>query len=191
VGFADLMVSDEVVSYYNLAIATLRQMGHTLSPVDLKHWDLPRLRRAVLTLCELDMWRSQRARLNDSPDDFSPGLRAFIRYGGKLADDDIAAAETRIARFYQDWQEAIVGLDAVILPTVACTSFPLGERRPQNTADLTAIASATGLPALQLPIPAPPGALPAGLQLLGHAGHDANLMTLAADLESHWPRTPR
>ncbi len=186
VGFAELMVSDEVIGHYNNTIATLRLLGHRLLPLDLKRWDLPKLRRAVLTLCELDMWRSHRSRLNDTPEDYSPGLRAFIRYGGKLSGDDIADAETRIARFYQDWQEATVALDAIVLPTVACTSFPLGERRPQNTADLTAIASAAGLPAVQLPIPAAAGQLPGGLQLLGRAGNDDNIIGLACDLESRW-----
>ena len=186
VGFAELMVSDEIVGYYNNALATLRQLGHKLLPVDLKRWDLPKLRRAVLTLCELDMWRSHRSRLNDTPEDYSPGLRAFIRYGGKLSGDDIAGAETRIARFYQDWHDATAAFDAVVLPTVACTSFPLGERRPQNTADLTAIASAAGLPAVQLPIPAATGQLPAGLQLLGRSGQDDNLIGLACSLESRW-----
>lgn len=188
VGFGGLMVSDEIVGHYNHAIATLRQLGHKLLPVDLKRWDLPKLRRAVLTLCELDMWRSHRSRLNDTPEDFSPGLRAFIRYGSKLSGDDIADAETRIARFHQDWHEVTASLDAVVLPTVACTSFPLGERRPQNTADLTAIASATGVPAVQLPIPAAAGQLPGGLQLLGRAGEDENLLGLASSLESRWQR---
>ena len=186
VGFAELMVSDEIVGYYNHAIATLRQLGHKLLPVDLKRWDLPKLRRAVLTLCELEMWRSHRSRLNDTPEDYSPGLRAFVRYGGKLSGEDLADAETRIARFYQDWQDATADLDAVVLPTVACTSFPLGERRPQNTADLTAIASATGVPAVQLPLPAAAGQLPGGLQLLGRAGQDENLVGLACSLEARW-----
>ncbi len=74
----------------------------------------------------------------------------------------------------------------VVLPTVACTSFPLGERRPQNTADLTAIASATGVPAVQLPLPAAAGELPGGLQLLGRAGQDENLVSLACSLEARW-----
>ncbi len=184
VGFEELLVSDEVVGYYNTAIAALRRLGHVLHPVDLKLWDLPRLRRAILALCELEMWRNHRPRLHAAPEDFSPGLRAFIRYGGKLSGDEIAAAETRVARFYHSWQSATAAYDAVILPTVACTSFPIGERPPQNTADLTSIASATGMPALQLPIPARQGHLPAGLQLLGQPGQDRNLIALACALEA-------
>lgn len=183
-GFSEVVVSDAVVTAYNTGIAALRTLGHNLRPLDLQRFGLPRLRRAILTLCELDMWRSHRSRLNDSPEDFSPGLRAFIRYGSKLGGEEIAAAETQIARFYNDWQDVMSGFEVAILPTVACTSFPLGERRPQNTADLTAIASATGQPALTLPVPCAAGELPAGLQLLGHPGHDLNLVSLAARLES-------
>lgn len=72
------------------------------------------------------------------------GLRAFIDYGGKLPDEDLAAAERRIAAFVVEWQAATEPFEAVVTPTVACTAFPHGERHPHNTADLTAIASAHG-----------------------------------------------
>ena len=45
------------------------------------------------------MWRVHRKRVVERPEDFSDGLRAFIRYGGKLSDEDVAAAERRIAAF--------------------------------------------------------------------------------------------
>jgi aspartyl-tRNA(Asn)/glutamyl-tRNA(Gln) amidotransferase subunit A len=186
VGFADVVIGDEVISAYNLGLAALRELGYTLVPLDFKRWDLPRLRRAVLTLCELEMWRAHRGRITDRPDDFSDGLRAFIRYGGRLTPDEVAAAEARIARFYQDWVEATANFAAVALPTTACVSFPHRERRPQNTADLTAIASATGQPALSLPLPHTAGALPAALQLLGRQGGDAALIELAAQLQALW-----
>lgn len=184
VGMEGYQVTPPVIAAYNRGIAALRDMGHPLTHVDLSRWDLPRLRRAILTLCELEMWRVHRQRVAESPDDFSDGLRAFIRYGGKLDSDDIASAELRIAGFCNQWREAMAPFDVCILPSTACASFPQRERHPQNTADLTSIASATGLPALSLPLPVPTDEMPVGLQLIGSVGGDHELLRIAQELET-------
>jgi aspartyl-tRNA(Asn)/glutamyl-tRNA(Gln) amidotransferase subunit A len=41
----------------------------------------------------------------------------------------------------------------------------------------------SGAPAISLPLPVAPGALPVGLQLVGHRGHDAQLLAIAHALE--------
>lgn len=190
VGLDGYQVTGEVIAAYNLGLAALRAAGHQLVPIDMTRWDLPRLRRAILALCELEMWRTHRQRLADRPDDFSDGLRAFIRYGGKLDANDIGNAELRIADFQAEWLRAMAPFDAVVLPTTACASFPQKERHPQNTADLTAIASATGLPALSLPLPRPVGEMPAGLQIIGPMGTDRELLRIGAELETRLSAVP-
>jgi aspartyl-tRNA(Asn)/glutamyl-tRNA(Gln) amidotransferase subunit A len=183
VGLEQFNVAAEVVAAYNSAIAAARKLGHRLVPVDFGPFDVARVRRAILSLCELEMWRAHRTRIVESPEDFSDGLRAFIRYGGRLAIADVSKAEQRLAEFSVAFGEIMRSLDALMLPTVACTSFPHGERRPQNTADLTSIASATGLPALSLPIPVAADALPVGLQIIGPSASDLELLQFAAQLE--------
>ena len=183
VGLDAFALEAPVLEAYNRAIAAARSLGAELTPVDLSRWDIPRMRRGILALCESQMWRVHGERSTTRPEDFSDGLRAFIRYGGKLTAGELAQAEARIAGFYADWMKVMAGLDAVMLPTTACRAFPHRERRPHNTADLTAIASATGLPAISLPIPCldsvEPMPLPAGLQLIGRAADDLNLIELA------------
>jgi aspartyl-tRNA(Asn)/glutamyl-tRNA(Gln) amidotransferase subunit A len=188
VGLNDLAVSPEVVAAYNRGIAALRATGVPLVPVDLRRWDLARVRRAILALCELEMWRVHRKRVVETPEDFSDGLRAFIRYGGKLSDEDVAGAERRIAAFATEWKASTDPYAAVVMPTVACTSFPHGERHPHNTADLTAIATAAGVPAASLPMPVATGSLPVGLQIVGRAGDDLRVCQLAAALERELQR---
>ncbi|MCP5467178.1 MAG: amidase [Sinobacteraceae bacterium] len=188
VGLNELAVGTEVVTAYNRGIAALRTLGAQLVPLDLRHWDLARLRRAILSLCEHQMWRVYRERIVERPDDFSDGLRAFIRYGGKLSTDELAAAERRIVAFTTEWQSKTQPFEAVIMPTVACSAFPHHERPPHNTADLTAIASATGAPAISLPLPVPAGALPAGLQLVGRPSADLRLCQLAVALQAEFGR---
>jgi aspartyl-tRNA(Asn)/glutamyl-tRNA(Gln) amidotransferase subunit A len=184
VGLDALAVSDAVIAAYQSGLAQLRRLGVPMVPIDLRRWDLPRLRRAILALCEMQMWNRHRDRMLVSPEDFSDGLRAFIRFGGKLGPDDVAAAERRIEAFGRDWAMAMQAFDAVLLPTVACSAFPHGERYPHNTADLTSIATAASLPALSLPLPVPAGALPVGLQLIGMRNADAGLLSLAEQVES-------
>lgn len=191
VGLSEHAVAPEVVAAYNRGIAALRTLGAQLVPVDLRRWDLARVRRAILALCELEMWRVHRHRVLERPDDFSDGLRAFIRFGGKLSTDDVDGAERRIAAFTTEWQSATRPFEAVVMPTVACTAFPHGERHPHNTADLTAIASASGAPAASVPLPVPPGVLPVGLQLVGHANGDLRVCQLAEAMQAELARNPR
>ena len=188
VGLNDLAVSNEVVTAYNRGIAALRAIGAQLVPVDLRRWDLARVRRAILALCEREMWRIHGKRVVERPEDFSDGLRAFIRYGGKLSDEDVAAADGRIAAFATEWTTSTRPLEAVVMPTVACASFPHGERHPHNTADLTAIATAIGAPAASLPMPVAPGALPVGLQVIGRPSDDLRVCQLAAAIEHELQR---
>ena len=183
-GLEQFQVADEVLAGYNDSIARIRATGVSLVHIDANQWDIGRLRRAILALCEREMWRVHRERISQQPEQYSDGLRAFIRYGGKLGEEELAAAETRIARFYAQWSAAMAAFDAVILPTTACTAFAHGERPPHNTADLTTLASATGLPALSLPVRVPEGALPVGLQIIGRVAGDLDLIQIGAELEA-------
>jgi aspartyl-tRNA(Asn)/glutamyl-tRNA(Gln) amidotransferase subunit A len=135
------------------------------------------------------MWRVHRQRVVERPEEFSDGLRAFVRYGGKLSDEDVAAAERRIAAFATEWKASTEPYAAVVMPTVACASFPHGERHPHNTADLTAIATAAGAPAASLPVPVAAGSLPVGLQIVGRAGDDLRLCELAVAVERELQRS--
>lgn len=182
IGLEPFQLEDAVQAGFALTVDAARRCGAELVPVDLARWDIPRLRRAILALCELQMWRTHSERIGAHPDDFSDGLRAFIRYGGKLGSDDIQQAEARIAGFHADWTRAVATLDAVLLPTTACRAFPQGERRPQNTADLTAIASATGQPAVALPVWLRGEDLPASAQLVGRHATDLQLLAFAEQL---------
>lgn len=183
IGLEPFQVEDAVQAGFALAVDAARRAGADLVPVDLSRWDVPRLRRAILALCEVQMWRTHRERIAAHPDDFSDGLRAFIRYGGKLGSDEVQQAEARIAAFVAEWTRVMKNLDAVLLPTTACRAFPRGERRPQNTADLTALASASGQPAVAMPVWLRGEALPASVQLMGRHASDLQLLAFAAELQ--------
>jgi aspartyl-tRNA(Asn)/glutamyl-tRNA(Gln) amidotransferase subunit A len=184
IGLEAFQMEPAVQAGFALAVDAARRGGAQLMPIDLTRWDVPRLRRAILALCEVQMWRAHGDRIAQRPEDFSDGLRAFIRYGGKLTADEIQQAEARIAGFYADWTQLMHSLDGVLLPTTACRAFPNGERRPQNTADLTSIASATGMPAVALPVALRGEVLPASVQIIGARANDLQIVAFAEQLHA-------
>jgi aspartyl-tRNA(Asn)/glutamyl-tRNA(Gln) amidotransferase subunit A len=61
---------------------------------------------------------------------------------------------------------------------------------PRAAAVFSTAVNAAGLPALSIPAPVPPGALPIGLQLIASPGGDEVLLDLAAAFEAASPWQP-
>ena len=79
-------------------------------------------------------------------------------------------------------------VDVIALPTAAEAAFPLGSRLNDPVAmyrtDLfTVPASLAGLPAITVPTALDPEGLPLSLQLIGRAGDEATILSVAAALE--------
>ncbi|MFO1455810.1 MAG: amidase family protein [Steroidobacteraceae bacterium] len=160
--------------------------------VDLRRWDLARVRRAILALCELEMWRVHRHRVLERPDDFRTACRPSSASAASST-DDVDGAERRIAAFtWSGGHRPVRSRPSGEPRPVACTAFPHGGRHPHNTADLTAIASASGAPARFGAAAGSTGVLPVGLQLVGHANGDLLESTqLAEAMQAELARNPR
>jgi aspartyl-tRNA(Asn)/glutamyl-tRNA(Gln) amidotransferase subunit A len=76
------------------------------------------------------------------------------------------------------------------MPTAPQVAFAMDMPPPPNQADFTAMANMNGAPAISLPLPVAPGALPVGLQAVGQRGHDLALLQLAVLLEHALKPTP-
>jgi Asp-tRNA(Asn)/Glu-tRNA(Gln) amidotransferase A subunit family amidase len=84
-------------------------------------------------------------------------------------------------------------VDALLLPTVPVTATPAGSQSVELGGRVravealqsyyTALASLTGQPAISLPAGADDDGLPAGIQLLGRAGTDEQLLEIAVHVE--------
>jgi aspartyl-tRNA(Asn)/glutamyl-tRNA(Gln) amidotransferase subunit A len=169
---------------FRSAAAVVRETSHDCRDVELASLDLDRARRTIFALCEIEMARVHGDRLRRSPDDFSPLLASFLAFGARQTGTDVDRFEKRFAGFQAASIDLFRDLDVLVLPTTPQAAFRHEEAPPANNADFTCLASATGMPALTMPLPHAAGELPAGLQLVGRPGLDYALISVAAELES-------
>jgi Asp-tRNA(Asn)/Glu-tRNA(Gln) amidotransferase A subunit family amidase len=184
IGFDALPMSATEIAGYNAAIAALRTLGHDLTHVDATSWDLVSSYRATFTLCELELARANRDRLRESPTDFSPELRTMLEYGASQSGQRLGLFEARLAALQARLLETFRGIDMLLTPTVPDVRVPHDAPEPLHAASFTNLASASGRPAVALPVAATSGGPPASVQLIGQPGDDYVLLSLAQSLEA-------
>ena len=183
-----LGASAECRTAFESTLHVLRAAGAELVPIDLERFELPRLRRAIFTACEHYLWREHAANLQDANREtrgetpgYSPQLRKLLAYGGTLDASKLHAIATRIAAFREEFSGALGQSTALLLPTTPRAPFVLQAEPPDDIADFTVIASATGAPALSMPMPGVDhDAPPLGLQIVGRGGEDQKALAIAA-----------
>ena len=130
----------------------------------------------------------------------------FIEFGGQFTQEQFDQAhEYRevIRKAYEDlWDRT--GSKILITPTLGCEAFPHGSIHPHQIGD-TAIempwldwagflydANLAGLPACSIPMGLGENGLPLGLQILGPAGSDEEVLRVAEAIEAFikWQYTP-
>src|SRR5690606_16535685 len=125
--------------------------------------DVAATRRAALLLMEAELLATYGERLDQA----SAPLRGLLAFAARRSAVDYAAANHRLDEHIVRVRELFERFDVLLLPTVASAPPAADVAEPRNLADLTALASLAGCPALQLPLP---GGL--GLQLVGEPGSD-------------------
>lgn len=178
-----------VLAHYARGIEVLRSLGAQLVPTRLAEHDPGRVRRAIFSLCEYEMWLQHRDALDRDPAQYSPQLTSMLRFGGSLDEKRRAEFGVRIERFAATVQELMQPLHALVMPTTPGQAFDFSGPTPLDLADLTAIATAAGLPAVSVPLPTQ-GDLPVGLQIITRAGADVLACRLATAFERARGDTP-
>ena len=179
---AALGATPAVQAAYASALQALRDRGHDVTAIALASHDFGRARRAGLLMVEADLLVQHADDWREQPQNFSPELARFLRYGQAQsaaalasAQRTVAAAHVEVARW---WRHGHV----MLLPTTPQQAFSFDDPVPATQADFTSVANMTGVPALTLPLPMARGELPVGLQCIAPAGCDALLLGLASDL---------
>lgn len=179
----ELGLTDEVRHAFEQGTQRLQQAGHILHPIDFSDCGFPALRKAGLFLCEAELRDTLSQTLQAHRGDMPPDLLGMLDFISQRSAQDIGRAVATLVRGGQFLTQRTSAFDALLLPTTPHTAFGMQAAVPHNQADLTAMANMSGAPAISLPLPVAPGALPVGLQIVGHRGHDAQLLAIAHALE--------
>lgn len=136
--------------------------------------------QAGMTIIAAESWAAF-AHLVERPG-MGDDVRARLLAAGRITPEQVAEAEEVRRRFTASVDEALEGIDALVLPTLPATPPALEElgdaARILRLTLLVRPFNLSGHPALTIPIPGPAGR-PAGVQLVGKHGGDAALCAVA------------
>ncbi len=122
---------------------------------------------------------------------------------GQLGAAHFLAISAQLQGLARRFVTGTAAYDAVLTPALALRPLPIGElngdnenpaatfRRSGQFTPFTAIANATGQPAIALPIAHGEDGLPAAIQLFGRPAQEGPLLALAAQLEAARPWADR
>jgi aspartyl-tRNA(Asn)/glutamyl-tRNA(Gln) amidotransferase subunit A len=127
--------------------------------------------------------------LASASDQYGADIRDRLVQAATVPRGDLVAALGSQALLRVDVEAALADLDALLVPTTRIVAPRIGE--PYSRLDLSGFTrpfNTTGHPVVSLPAPVPAGALPVGIQVIGHFGHERELLEVAAALEAAWAR---
>jgi aspartyl-tRNA(Asn)/glutamyl-tRNA(Gln) amidotransferase subunit A len=96
----------------------------------------------------------------------------------------LAAREERV-RLREEAEEAMRGLDAILVPTTAIVAPPIGAKNVRDPLTrFTRPFNTTGQPVVTVPVRT--DGLPVGVSVVGHIGRDWDVIAVAEALEAKW-----
>jgi aspartyl-tRNA(Asn)/glutamyl-tRNA(Gln) amidotransferase subunit A len=198
-GRDDWAASNPALHHFNLAVpanwvsgldeptqAAWELVAAGLPEVELP--DLEAMQRACLDIMFREAAAYHREWMETRPEGYAPDVLARLRTAAGVSAEDYERAIGERVRFQAEVEQAMRGLDAILLPATACVAPGIGDdvdTRP--LVRFTRPFNVTGQPVFSLP--APVSALPVGIQVVGHFGRDAELVGVAAGLERAWARS--
>ncbi|MGH7919843.1 MAG: amidase [Candidatus Dormibacteraceae bacterium] len=121
------------------------------------------------------------------PERYGPDVLALLRRALDVPRSDLVAALGAQALLRVDVEAAIRDLDALLVPATRIVAPLIGEAYERyDLSCFTRPFNTTGHPVVCLPAPVPPGAPPVGIQVVGHFGHERELLEVAVALEAAW-----
>ena len=179
-------VTPEVRAAFDSAVAALVRAGAAVEDVALP--DLAEVSGALMLILLPEAFAAHAQRLARAPGQMAEATRAQLDAGAAIP----AAAYVRARQFRARMQAAVASclarFDALLSPSVPFVAPaedpPIEEDGGSPEMLCSALANLVGAPAISLPAPAALGALPAGLQLMGASGADADLLDVAESIES-------
>jgi aspartyl-tRNA(Asn)/glutamyl-tRNA(Gln) amidotransferase subunit A len=189
-GYFTALLSSEVRAVFDGALGHLRAAGFTVVPRSVDGTETIVETYTNISLAEAAAWHSQT--LDTRPDDYQPPVRSRLELGRSIsAVAYLRAQEARVV-LRRAVDAALVGCDALVLPTLPIVAPLLGSSEvamddgtslPVRAAmlRLTQLFNVTGHPAISLPVPT--DGLPVGLQLVGRYDATRELLDVALSCE--------
>lgn len=193
------LIDPEVRAIVGRAYRVIEREGAGLSEVSLP--DLVQARTVMWTISAAEAVEYHRPYLRTRASDYHPVVRSLLETGEFIPAADYVHAQRVRQRMVQDLRSAMTGVDALILPALPVSAYPIGQRTitvggPEEDvlAAITAYTSlfnVTGHPAIVLPCGFTSEGLPVGLQMVGHPFEEARLLLLAHAYEQAAGLSPR
>jgi aspartyl-tRNA(Asn)/glutamyl-tRNA(Gln) amidotransferase subunit A len=194
----DAPVEPAVTVAFNAACDVLRAAGHEVTPI-APLWNADEVSSLFGLLAAAGVARVM-ASMPGWENRVTTAIAQQARTGMALSATDYVQALDRLAAFRASMGDAIAQWDIIATPTSPALPWPRTSPYPIDVAGRTALprtaatfstaVNLAALPAISVPAPVVPGALPVGLQLIGAADSEEMLLDLAAQFEraSPWCR---
>jgi Asp-tRNA(Asn)/Glu-tRNA(Gln) amidotransferase A subunit family amidase len=174
----------DIRSAFARSIEMLEGLGTSIRRIDFRDYDPTTARRAGLLVCEADGAAVHERAMTEWPGAFSPEFRRMLEYGRNVPRERLIKAERVIELAGFEVRRALGEVDLIVSPTTPQPAFPFDGPVPVSQADLTAIASFGGCPAVSIPCGLTRTGLPIGLQLVGRPLGEQALLAAAHAFEA-------
>ncbi|MGW6928968.1 amidase [Lentzea sp. NPDC054927] len=172
-------------------VEVLTGLGHDVREIPLPaRWDEP-VRQAIVTWFAYSVGAAVQAMmLQDRTHLLSSYSRQLLSINDTLSANDIVTSQALLARYASTMLAGVDDYDVVLTPTTNGAPVPIGyydgdeAERMLRWSCHTPWVNLAGVPAVSLPSHVDDDGLPHGVHLVGRHRQDADLLALAAQLES-------
>lgn len=161
------------------AVDCLDRCGARVESLEFPH-DLARVKSMHRTIMAVEAAAYHREQFAANRGSYGPLLTELLDEGLRISGVDYAAAldwQRQFRRHVHSFLEGLPDVEALIMPSTDTTAPPTLETT--GTPKFQAPWSCAGVPAVSIPCGLGPDRMPAGLQLVGRAGRDTDLLRTA------------
>ncbi len=184
-------IGTEIESGIRAAYESLQKAGAALTSASLPH--AADIAPVYLHLVLADAAAYHARALQERPYAYTDNVRIRLEMGRHVLAEDYVRALRGKQVIAREVEQALSGLDGLILPALAIEAPPIGAstvpikggQEPVRNAMLrcTQPFNVSGHPAISLPCGTTKAGLPVGLQIVGHKGRTADLLRVARAVE--------
>lgn len=201
--FDGIEVAKECVAAVEYTAGVLSSLGHEVIDAPLPPIKYGSFLRAHQDVLAASVTMTVNGMLRSKPDidlrkSLEPAILDAYFIGKTLSAETYALAITRFHSIARQMEVYLADYDFVLTPSLTQLSAPIGTHSMQTDfrtfrdavglyTTFLAIINASGQPAANVPVYWTDAGLPVGVQLIGHFGHEADLLKVSAQLEEAAP----